>query len=182
MYSIKNILVPTDFSEYSAAAIPFAESLGVQKKATIHMLHVIADVSVGLVSDVAPFAGLGRPAGAAPSTREVAMREELNRFVSEHVDEYTYIEQAIVTGQPEKEILRYVRDHHIDLIIMATHGRTGLAHILIGSIAEKIVRHSPVPVLTVKPTEVISPIITPDDIEHELHLADSRPETNRYAE
>ncbi len=160
MYTVRTILVPTDFSEYSASAIEYARALSVMMKATIHLLHVIPEPQFG-----------GTPEEKTSVAFRVAAAEKgMSAVIAEHVDEYTFVEHAIRHGQPAKEILRYAEEHDADLIVMATHGRTGLAHILMGSVAEKIVRHSVVPVMTVKPMEMIEPLMTIDDVEDALHL------------
>ena len=173
MYTVKNILVTTDFSDCSAVAVDYAISLATKFNATLHLLHVINQPFVGL--------DLSGASGAPPDAnetrrfaplRDTAVCKEMQRFISEHFDEYTYVEQVFRTGHPFQEIIAYAQEYQIDLIVMATHGRTGLAHMVMGSIAEKVVRHSPVPVLTVKPAEMIEPLITQNDVEWELHLND----------
>lgn len=94
----------------------------------------------------------------------------MREFLLKHVDDYLFIEPFIRYGVPHEQILRFAREKNIDLIVIATHGRTGLNHILMGSIAETIVRLSPVPVLTVKPSAVLERLISEEDIVHDLHL------------
>jgi len=151
MYTIRNIVVTTDFSAYSATALEYARVLAIKTNANIHLVHVITEP---------------RPHD------ESAAEEQMNKFIGEHVDEYTYIRHAVRTGNPAKEILRYAAENDAALIIIATHGRTGLAHILLGSVAENIVRLSPIPVMTVKPAEFLTPLITDSEVARELHLSD----------
>ncbi len=181
MYAIKNILVTTDFSEYSAVAVEYATSIATRFNATLHLLYVINEPMLGL--DLAGTSGGVQASDTSRVTqlREAGAREEMQKFISEHVDEYTYVEQVFRTGHPFQEIITYAQEHQIDLIVMATHGRTGLAHMVMGSIAEKVVRHSPVPVLTVKPAEMIEPLITQNDVEWELHLHDHSASTSDKA-
>jgi len=77
---------------------------------------------------------------------------------------------VVRSGVAEKEILRFAEEERIDLVVMATHGWTGLRHMLMGSVAEKVVRYSPIPVLTVKPKPAREEIVRRDDVELELHL------------
>jgi nucleotide-binding universal stress UspA family protein len=164
MYTIKNILVTTDFSEYSAAALDHALSLAETHRANVHLLHVIEERP-----------GLARRKGAAESgsprkgSRASASRQ-MSKFIYEHVDEYTTVQEAVRSGVPHVEFIRYAKEHGIDLIVIATHGRTGLSHVVMGSVAERVVRYSPVPVLTVKPAAVLERLVTEEDVVHDLHL------------
>lgn len=104
------------------------------------------------------------------------VREQLKELSKKFMPFVENVEYVVTQGNPYKEILKYVVDNEIGLIVLATHGKTGFKHVLIGSIAEKIVRHAPVPVLTVKPTEVRDKFLTSDDVEKELHLKYKRDE------
>lgn len=152
MYNVKNILVTTDFSEYSAEALDYAISIADMYQAELHLLHVAEE-----------------PVKGADDTYEIA-RKSMKKFVYEHVDETVWVLQAIRIGHPHEEIVQYARAYNIDLIVIATHGRTGLSHVIMGSIAEKVIRHSPVPVLTVRPPAIIERLVTEDDVVHELHI------------
>ena len=164
MYSIDNILVTTDFSDFSTAALDYAISLADLHVANIHLLHVI---------DEHPVHGRrkqGKHGRTAAKSAEETAGQTMQQFVYEMVNEYVNVKQVIRIGHPAEEIIRYAAEEHIDLIVMATHGRTGLAHMLIGSIAEKVVRSSAVPVLTVRPTAVLERLITESDIAKDLHI------------
>lgn len=104
------------------------------------------------------------------------VREQLKELSKKFMPFVENVECVVTQGNPYEEILKYVVDNEIGLIILATHGKTGFKHVLIGSIAEKIVRHAPVPVLTVKPMEVRDKFLTSDDVEKELHLKYKRDE------
>jgi nucleotide-binding universal stress UspA family protein len=84
---------------------------------------------------------------------EAAFQTQLEDQVSALKDEYPKITGKLVTGNTFLEIIQAARDDDVDMIVMGTHGRTGLAHVLIGSVAEKVVREAPCPVLTVKHPE-----------------------------
>ena len=125
-----HILVPTDFSEPSEAALDYALELAVRFDARLHLLHVIdaAAVPAGLFDDVK--AKLARR--ASRGERRAAVTTE------------------VITGTSARTIVCYARARSMDLIVMGTHGRSGVAHILMGSVAEKVVRDAPCPVLTVR--------------------------------
>ena len=152
MYAIRKILVTTDFSDYSAAALDYAISLADIHAADLHLLHVVEDQS--------------KESGA----KENVVRKNMQKFVFEKVDEFTWVTQVIRRGHPHEEIVQYARQQHIDLIVIATHGRTGIAHVLMGSIAEKVIRYSPIPVLAVKPEAILEQLITHEDVVHDLHI------------
>lgn len=104
------------------------------------------------------------------------IRDQLKGLSQKFLPYIENVDHIVIQGNPYKEILKYVVENEIGLIVLATHGRTGFKHVLIGSIAEKIVRHSPIPVLTVKPTDVREKFLTRDDVEKELHLKYKRDE------
>jgi nucleotide-binding universal stress UspA family protein len=82
---------------------------------------------------------------------EIAAAKELDSLQVPRSDEIPHLERAIEMGIPFVEIVRHARKKNIDLIVIGTHGRTGLDHMLLGSVAEKVVRKAPCPVLTVRP-------------------------------
>jgi len=144
----KQILVPTDFSDPSRYAMRFALSLAGQYNSEIHLLHVIQDVLPVIAQAEAPMA----PTIYAPDM-EQAIQGHLEDEVPTDLASDLHFELAIRRGTPFLEIVRYARHGEADLIVMATHGRTGLAHMLIGSVAEKVVRKAPCPVLTIRHPE-----------------------------
>ena len=152
MYAIKKILITTDFSDYSAAALDYAISLADTASAELYLLHVVEN------------------SRKQSTTLEDHARKNMRKFVYENVNEFTCISQVVLSGDPWKEIVRYAQQQHIDVVVIATHGRTGLAHAMMGSIAEQVIRHSTIPVLAVKPAAVIEQLITEKDILNELHI------------
>lgn len=161
MFSIRKILVTTDFSDFSIAALEYAFSLATAHEASVHLLHVV---------DVKQRHILQKGGKSSAASLEQAARSSMRQFINDTIDEYTVVTPVIRLGIPADEIAEYAREGQIDLIVMATHGRTGLAHALIGSIAEKVIRCSTVPVFVVKPTAVIEQLITEDDVASDLHL------------
>ncbi|MCK5572484.1 MAG: universal stress protein, partial [Bacteroidetes bacterium] len=91
-------------------------------------------------------------------------------FVQQHLNPDLKLTRVIRSGPPAEQIKRFAEEVGIDLIVMATHGRTGFHHIVMGSVAEKVVRLSGVPVLTVKPRPLRESILRDEDVETELHL------------
>ena len=144
---MKNILLPTDFSDFSAAAVEHASTFAVMYNARLHVLHVVKD----------PPSIMPRPsvAGKVPVAQFAPVEDELNKFVQRWFPGRRGTIQAIKFGLPHKEIVKYAEDEEVDLIVIATHGRTGLPHLVMGSVAEKVVRFSTTPVLTVKPPTLI---------------------------
>lgn len=141
MLSLKNILVPHDFSEASEAALAYAADIARLTGAKLHLLHVSDKARLEL--------GMEYPLGVEASLEE-AMRERLLRIMAPREQAEFRPELQIRSGVPHAEIIRYVDDYDIDLIVMGTHGRGFVAHAVMGSVAEKVVRHAPCPVLTVR--------------------------------
>lgn len=144
MIILKHLLHPTDFSQGSEAALKYACSMAIQFNATLHLIHVIEEVAI--FAPVMPF--------EVPPDFE----ERRLRFANESLTDLPYkvinhtgdVVRNLCTGAPVAEILRYARQNAIDMIVMGTHGHTGLEHVLIGSVAERVVRGAPCPVLTVR--------------------------------
>lgn len=120
---IQQVLLPTDFSSAAAAAADVARAMAGDLRARMHVVHVVP-----------------------PLTDPVYEAERLER---ETARLGISCESALLRGRPAAEVLRYAREHGIDLIVVGTHGRTGLSHLLLGSVAEEIVRLAPCLVLSV---------------------------------
>lgn len=143
---LQKILLPTDFSNYSATATKYACELATKFDAELHFLHTL---ELHLTSTPAFGMGLALPTYINES-RAAAEKSLAGVLDPQWLTGRTVI-QAVVEGSPKVEIIRYARAKEIDLIVLSTHGRTGLAHVIIGSVAESIVRTAPCPVLTVRP-------------------------------
>lgn len=165
MVYFRKILITTDMSEFSLAAMEYAASVGLLYAAKLHLLHVLEHTPGGMKR-------LGREADgkAEQGLAEQETARELREFVAQKVGAYIPLVPVVRSGSPAEVITRYANEEEMDLIVMATHGRTGLRHILMGSVAEKVVRTSGVPVLTVKPQPLREAILKREDIETELHL------------
>lgn len=145
MELVNSILVPIDFSDYSKNALKYAIQFVKNFKAKMYLVYVIepmiypADFSMGQV--------------AIPSMdTDIQKRaeDELTALAKNLIDPSVNIEIIIRTGKPFVEIIEVANEKDIDLIIMATHGHTGVEHLLFGSTAEKVVRKAPCPVLTLR--------------------------------
>jgi nucleotide-binding universal stress UspA family protein len=142
---IKRILLPTDFSTLSATATQYACELATKFDAELHLLHTL---EVHASATPAFAMGLALPQYIQES--RAAAEKALTGVLDPQWAVGRKVVQAVVEGSPKVEVIRYARTHEIDMIVLATHGRTGLAHVLIGSVAESVVRTAPCPVLTVR--------------------------------
>lgn len=147
MLTVQKILAPTDFSKHSEHALEYACGLAEKLGAELHLLHVLADLVVPAGPDPMLVAGMP-PEYYAEVERQA--RESLETVVKDGWPRPIRIQRAAVWGEAVEEVNAYAREHDIDLIVIATHGRTGLSHILLGSVAERIVREAPCPVLTLR--------------------------------
>jgi len=133
------ILVPTDGSDGTRGAVEHAIDLATTHDAALHTIYVV-DTNVGTDASVPGTLGVLEQAG------EAAIDEVIQQAKAAGVDT---IEGVLAQGAPHQAILAYVDEHDIDLVVMGTHGRTGLDRYLLGSVTEKVVRLSDAPVLTV---------------------------------
>lgn len=145
---VRRILFPTDFSTPARYAQQYAVALAEQFGAELHVLHVISPLSAQYPDTTAIWA-------LPPIDAEVdtwAARESLAAELAEVVKTNIVAVQAVSIGFAIDEILKYVKRHAIDIVVIGTHGRTSLARLLLGSVAEKLVRTCDCPVLTVHPS------------------------------
>lgn len=145
MLSFRIIVVPTDFSDYSMRALPYAVDLASRYNARLKVVFV-NEPSLH-VSDVA-WVGVDERTVSDDHAREA--RRHLEKLVLEFVPADVPADAEILSGNAVDEIIRFSSDVNADLIIMATHGRSGVSHMLMGSTAEQVVRKAPCPVLTLK--------------------------------
>lgn len=146
MITLNRILVPTDFSGCSAEAIRMAAGFVELFGAELHILHVLETHAVS----TPVFAG-GLALSQWISESRPAAEAQLAKSVSPAWESGRRVVRAIAEGAAYLEILRYAKQHDVDLIVVGTHGRTGLQHALMGSVAERLVRKANCPVLTVGP-------------------------------
>jgi len=146
MIKMSKILYPTDFSDLSLVALNYAKSFALQYGAELHCIHVLDDAYqywLMLGPD-------GVPAGPDPQQVQQAVQGQMAEFARKHLSDIPQVVTKIITGRPFVEIVQYARDQEIDMIVIASHGRSGLKHVLMGSVAERVVRKSPCPVLSVR--------------------------------
>jgi nucleotide-binding universal stress UspA family protein len=153
--NIRRILVPTDFSATADEALGYARLLASRFGASLQLLHVLDDpfVSGGLATEAY--------LTEAAVTRSALLQEAVNRLAHrvgplrrasepEKGPGITRVDAEVLFGKGAHTIAEYAANHGADLIVIGTHGRTGIAHLILGSIAERLVRTAPCPVLTVK--------------------------------
>ena len=143
---LQRVLLPTDFSAYSAAATKYACEMATRFDAELHLLHTL-ETHLSSTPDF----GLGLALPKYLHESRAAAEKSLAGVLDPKWSAGRTVIQAVVEGSPKVEIIRYARQQDIDLIVMSTHGRTGLPHIIMGSVAETVVRTAPCPVLTVRP-------------------------------
>lgn len=142
----KKLLCPIDFSDASREALETAAALAKRHGAALTLFHAY------------PVPGYTFPDGSFVASSK--MLEELAEQANRHLAEWkaiavaagvTSVEAATAVGEPAHEIVTFATEHGMDLVVVGTHGRTGLTHALMGSVAERVVRKAPCPVLTVRP-------------------------------
>lgn len=146
MIHLDTILFPTDFSEASKIALPFAADLSDKYDADLHIFHAFSE-------------NILNPYFLSEEVDEAAryferVEEEFDNLVEELVedidlkeDDYT---EVLANGEPFVEMINYIREKDVDLVVMSTHGRTGISHMLLGSTTEKVVRKATCPVLSIR--------------------------------
>jgi nucleotide-binding universal stress UspA family protein len=146
---IRSILLPTDFSKCGNYALSYATSLARTFGASIICVHVIENMvpTVG-------YSGMTEPLPIADITEQLedSAERELPRLAECDECAGLEIEELIVHGEAASEIVRVAKEREVDMIVISSHGRTGLGRMLFGSTAEAVVRHASCPVLVVKPS------------------------------
>jgi nucleotide-binding universal stress UspA family protein len=152
VFKLGRILVPTDFSGVSRKAIRYARAFAVQFKARLTLLHVLPPVYLP-GSEFGPMDLAMAEAELRSPDMRVASLEQLRALAGVEVGTAVPVEVEVREGQPMQEIVELAREIEADLIVLTTHGRTGLKHMLLGSVAENVVRHAPCPVFVVRECE-----------------------------
>jgi len=147
MAAIRRILFATDFSDNSKYALTFALSFAQKYDAMLYILHVIQQPSypLGMYAEIS-FDAMDKFSQSISD----AVEKEMQILKDKDLKGYGKYECMIVHGTPFLEILRMAKEKNAELIVVGTHGRTGLDHVLFGSTAEKVVRRAPCPVLSVR--------------------------------
>lgn len=145
MVQIKNILYTTDFSEYAKYALPYAIEMAEKFDAALHCLYVVEPINTPV-----DFGWTQVNYVELEEQHTDHARKSLEKLAREEIPEHIKRVVHISHGRSFKEIIDYSREQDIDMIVMATHGLSGLSHILFGSTTEKVVRKSACPVLTIR--------------------------------
>lgn len=150
MIQLQRILLPTDFSKHSEVAMTYAAALAEKFSAKkLYLLHVVQDLALFIPDAVAVAPPIAPPveeflAAAGQALEQLSKTGPLKDLP---------VQREVREGTPFYEIIRFAKETDIDLIVMGTHGHTGLTHVLLGSVTEKVVRKAPCPVLTVRHPE-----------------------------
>lgn len=149
MKEFKRILFPVDFSESSAKIVPYVQTVAKKFDSEIHILFVARILDY--------FTGIYVPAPSITTMEKDIIdgaEKRLYEFMDEHLRAFANTKTAVVAGDASEEIIKYIEDRHIDLVIMGTHGRKGLDKVIFGSVAERVVKTAPVPVMVVNPHKI----------------------------
>jgi nucleotide-binding universal stress UspA family protein len=142
---IKSILFPTDFSKAASVALPYAVDMAKLFKAKLYLMHVIPDIS--LTSELSmPFSSFDQ----IFVDLELVAQQELEKYEADKRKDLTDVEYLVARGLPYEQILRIARDKKADLIVMSSHGKSGVDKVIFGSTAQRVVRRATCPVLTVR--------------------------------
>ncbi len=147
MHKAKRILCPTDFSQHSRYALRRAAAMARASGAEMILLHVLPQTTPG---------GLNEDSYILADWRQFMKREEeraraaLEREARSKLLEGVKVKTVLGAGSPYREIVRIASRMHVDLIVISTHGTTGLLHLMLGSVAERVVRLAPCPVLAIR--------------------------------
>jgi nucleotide-binding universal stress UspA family protein len=156
----KRILCPVDLSDFSLTAVKLAAKVAESSGARLYLLHVIDnpfdEFYMTSITQTDPAAVELYKTEFMRRSKILRATEEhsavlLKQFCHESVEHLPKVRYLVSSGDPFEKILDAAEAHRIDLIVLATHGRTGIKRLIIGNVAEKVVRHAPCPVLTVKP-------------------------------
>ncbi len=160
MIALKNILVATDFGEAAATALTYGCELARRFGATLHVLHVVDDMTVRLASA----SGLPYDTTRLQEELDEIERRQLEQLLTaeERLELHVKLVQ-VISAAPAREIVEYADAARIDLAIVGTHGRDAIAHWFMGSVAERVVRRAPCPVLIVRHPE--RDFIQPDALQ-----------------
>jgi nucleotide-binding universal stress UspA family protein len=142
---VKRILVPVDFSEHSRQALVYAKTLADFYGAHLQLVHVVEDAKYPAFYMAERFSYFD----VAPAVATTA-HKELIKFFQEAPGPEVIAEMHVLEGRAAPDLVKFAEQHASDLIVIATHGLTGLEHVVLGSVTEKVVRRAPCPVLTVK--------------------------------
>jgi nucleotide-binding universal stress UspA family protein len=148
MIQLNRILVPVDFSEFSRAAVDYACAIAARFGSELHLLHVVPDPAM-LVPEAAAFSVESMQSQSEALVKDA--ERQLAELPGGGWENGRPVLRVVRTGAAFIEIIDYAQSLEVDLIVVGTHGRSGLMHVLMGSVAERVVQKAPCPVLSVKP-------------------------------
>ncbi len=148
MIKMDKILLTTDFSEQSKAAVPFAIDIAKRYGAELHIIHVFDEAALDPL-----YLTYGGVAEEYFKKVQEGFDSEVDKFLSDYDTGEITLVPVLANGNPFVEIVRYAKNNGVDMIVIGTHGHTGLSHMLLGSIAEKVIRKAHCPVLSVRHPE-----------------------------
>lgn len=143
---IKTILVATDFSEYAEHAFTWALDMATDWSAKILLLHVAPTISHLAFPESVYLTDLRKMEDDLLADAETRIHE----FAAKKGTSAVSVETRVIVGEASREICQVAAHEHADLVVMGSHGRTGLSHVLLGSVAERVVRHASCPVLVIR--------------------------------
>jgi len=148
MVRVEKILFPCDFTENASKVLPYVLSMAEQYKSQVYILYV---------DELQKWGGHFIPHTSLETLRQESLKaaeKAMDKICEEALQSCPNFQRKIVSGDPAVEILKLVESEGIDLVVMGTHGRKGLEHAIFGSVAENVVKKSPIPVLIVNPYKV----------------------------
>jgi len=154
MDQIKKILAPTDFSELSQAGVRYALHLAQALGAEVTIYHVVNYEEITAYREWMEEGAMANSTFRPPQQLLERCRLALDQFLKDHFSDlmpWVKVHKKVELGVPYKNIVEEAKREGADLIVLATHGRTGLSHALLGSVTEKVVRNAPCPVLSIRP-------------------------------
>lgn len=143
--NVKKILFPTDFSDMANGALPAAVSFAKLYGATLHIVHVVENIF-----DISGFYVPHLPADEMYENMKEYAEKELQNSLSERITDAVETATCILAGSPADQIVEYANNNEIDIIVIASHGRSGLEHLFFGSVTEKVLRKCKCSILVVK--------------------------------
>ena len=152
MIEIKKILFPLDLTENSSKILPYVLSVSEKYNSQIYLLHVVQDLN--------KWGKLYVPHPSMDKFQEEAIesaKKTMDKICENQLQSCPNFQKRVVSGDTVDEILKIIESESIDLLIMGTHGRKGLEHVIFGSVAENVVKKSPVPVLSINPYKLKKP-------------------------
>jgi len=161
---LRKIVVPTDFSKLSFAAIDYVTASFELEESKIYLLHVLDKIPPNKTKKVK------KSSEKNSRDDEKEAIKKMNGIASQYLSECGKVEKLIRRGDSYREIVKLAQEEDVDIIVISTHGRTGILHALMGSVAEKVIRYSTVPVLTVKHEKVQMKLMEQEDVDEQLHL------------